>query len=89
MKMAESSPNTLRAISSLPTVFFFFFKRLVLQTRKTQGLFGKGLSTLTKIPAFLNCFTNKCLFIKVTLAQENSDHDRLAAYSDFNADASI
>ena len=33
----------LRAISPFPTVFF---KRLVLQTRKKQGLFGKGLMYL-------------------------------------------
>ena len=31
---------SLRAISPFPTVFF---KRLVLHTRKNQGLFGKGL----------------------------------------------
>ena len=31
---------SLRAISLFPTVFS---KKLVLQTRKNQGLFGKGL----------------------------------------------
>ena len=52
MKMKESSPNgsktlwenekllVLQAISHFPTVL----KRLVLQTRKNQGLFGKGLT---------------------------------------------
>ena len=34
---------SLRAISSFPAVFF---DRLILQTRKNQGLFGKGLKRL-------------------------------------------
>ena len=50
--MAESCPNgkkTLREkVKLLVTSNFSFshsvFKRLVLQTRKNQGLFGKGLS---------------------------------------------
>ena len=54
MQMGESCPKgrklcgkrrncSLRAISPFPTVFF---KRLVQQTRKTQGIFGKGLNHL-------------------------------------------
>ena len=51
IKMAESSPNrekTLREKEKLlVTSNFSFshsvFKRLVLQTHKNQGLFGKGL----------------------------------------------
>ena len=37
--------SSLRAISPFPTVSF---KILVLQTRKNQGLFGKGLKELKK-----------------------------------------
>ena len=37
---------SLQAISPFPTVF----SRLVLQTRKNQGLFGKGLMTLRERP---------------------------------------
>ena len=36
---------SLRAISPFPTVF----KRLVEQTRKKQGLFGKGLTTVISL----------------------------------------
>ena len=51
MKMAESSLNGLKTLLEkeklLVTSNFSFshsvFKRLVLQTRKNQGLFGKGL----------------------------------------------
>ena len=48
--MVESSPKkvestagncSLRALSPFPTVFF---KGLVMQTRKNQGLFGKELT---------------------------------------------
>ena len=54
MKMAESSPNgqkTLREKEKLLVTnnFSFFhsvFKRLILQTRKNQGLSGKGLINL-------------------------------------------
>ena len=50
--MAESSPNkykTLREKEKLLVMSNFsfshsVFKRLVLQTRKNQGLFGKGLN---------------------------------------------
>ena len=52
MKMAEHSPNRLKTLwekeKLLVTSNFSFshsvFKRLVLQTRKNQGLFGKGLN---------------------------------------------
>ena len=51
MKIAESSQNgkkTLREKEKLLVMSNFsfshsVFKRIVLQTRKTQGLFGKGL----------------------------------------------
>ena len=51
MKMAETSPNGLKTLwekeKLLVTSNFSFshsvFKRFVLQTRKNQGLFGKGL----------------------------------------------
>ena len=51
-EMAESSPNGLKTLwekAKLPirSNFSFslsVFKRFVLQTRKNQGLFGKGLS---------------------------------------------
>ena len=51
MKMAESSPNGLKTLwekeKLLVTSDFSFshsvFKKLVLQTGKNQGLFGKGL----------------------------------------------
>ena len=51
MKMAESSQNEQKTLwekeKLLVTSNFSFsssvFKRLVLQTRKNQGLFGKGL----------------------------------------------
>ena len=39
---------SLRAISPFPSVF----KRLVLQTRKKQGLFGKGLTLSQTNPGF-------------------------------------
>ena len=52
MKMAESFPNWKKTLwekeKLLVTSNFSFsrsvFKRLVLQTRKNQGLFGKGLT---------------------------------------------
>ena len=52
MKMAESFPEgekTLREKEKLLVASNFsfsrsVFKRLILQTRKNQGLFGKGLS---------------------------------------------
>ena len=61
MKMAESYPNGLKTLwekeKLLVTSNFSFshsvFKRFVLQTRKNQGLFGKGL---TKQP---NIFKHK------------------------------
>ena len=51
--MAEHSPNRLKTLWEKEKLLvmsnFSFshsvFKRLVLQTRKNQGLFGKGLST--------------------------------------------
>ena len=56
--MAESSPEGLKTLwekeKLLVTSNFSFshsvFKRLVLQTRKNQGLFGKGLSIKLKCP---------------------------------------
>ena len=55
MKMAESSPSGQKTLwekeKLLVTSNFSFshsvFKRLVLQTRKNQGLFGKGLNRYT------------------------------------------
>ena len=41
--MAESSPNKKLATSNF-SFSHSVFKRLLLQTRKNQGLFGKGLS---------------------------------------------
>ena len=54
MKMAESSPKGQKTLLEkeklLITSNFSFshsvFKRLVLQTRKNQGLFGKGLNVV-------------------------------------------
>ena len=40
------------------------FKRPVLQTRKNQGLFGKGLTLYHTIPTF-NPFPNKPWFLRV------------------------
>ena len=55
IKMTGSSPKQLKTLwekeKLLVTSNFSFshsvFKRLVLQTRKNQGLFGKGLETET------------------------------------------
>ena len=60
MKMAESSPNGLKTLWKKEKVLmmsnFSFscsvFKRLVLQTRKNQGLFGKELTLYHTIPTF-------------------------------------
>ena len=54
MKITESSPNRDKNTVGKGEIaryeqFSFFhsvFKRLVLQTRKNQGLFGKGLSNV-------------------------------------------
>ena len=59
MKIAESSPNDYKTLwekeKLLVSSNFSFshnvFKRLILQTRKNQGLFGKGLN-LTR---YQNC----------------------------------
>ena len=67
MKMAESSPNrekTLREKEKLlvRSNFSFshsVFKRLVLQTRKNQGLFGKGLIQWHKNCLNLSSFEKK------------------------------
>ena len=47
MKMAESSQNTVEK-GEITHDEHRVFKRLVLQTRKNQGLFGKGLLTKRK-----------------------------------------
>ena len=60
MKMAESYQNgqkTMREKEKLLVMSNFsfslsVFKRLVLQTRKNQGLFGKGLTLYYTIPTF-------------------------------------
>ena len=65
MKMAESSQNRSKTLWEKEKVlimsnFSFFYsvhKRLVLQARKNQGLFGKGLTddkilALSKLKAF-------------------------------------
>ena len=60
--MTESSPNGSKTLwekeKLLVTSKFSFshsvFKRLVLQTRKNQGLFGKGLTLYHTIPTFDN-----------------------------------
>ena len=52
MKMAESFPNGQKTlwekekllVTSNFSISYSVFKRLVLQTRKNQGLFGKGLT---------------------------------------------
>ena len=86
--MAESSPTGEKTlwekekllVSSNFSFFHSVFKRPVLQTRKNQGLFGKGLKVIcednikippypfTTIPSFksLNPFLNKptCLLYK-------------------------
>ena len=58
MKMAESSPKEKKTLweKEKPLVtsnFSFFphivFKGLVQQTRKTKGLFGKGLIVICKL----------------------------------------
>ena len=61
MKMAESSPKGQKTlwekVKLLVTSNFTFshsvFKRLVMQTRKNQGLFGKGLNIKESIPYIL------------------------------------
>ena len=58
--MAESSPNGQKTVwekeKLLITSIFSFshgvFKRPVLQTRKHQGLFGKGLTLWQTSPSF-------------------------------------
>ena len=55
MKMAESSRYGLKALWEKEKLLIIsnisfchsVYKRLVLQTRKNQGLFGKGLSMFT------------------------------------------
>ena len=60
MKMADRSPNSSKTLQEkeklLVMINFSFshsvFKRLVLQTRKNQGLFGKGLTLYNTITPF-------------------------------------
>ena len=52
--MGKGDIGSLQAISPVPTVF----KRLVLQTRKNQGLFGKGLNYSTTLKAFADLRLN-------------------------------
>ena len=69
MKMAESSPNRkkkLREKEKLPVMSNFSFshtdfKRLVLQTRKNQGLFGKGFNIIHVFYTSLYKITSKAL----------------------------
>ena len=64
--MAESSPNRLKPLWEnekllVTSNFFFFhsvFKRLLLQTRKNQGLFGKGLTQHLSSESALNLDTS-------------------------------
>ena len=59
--MADSYPNTLKTLLEkeklLVTSNFSLsnsvFKRIALQTRKDQGLFGKGLNSLHIVDAIL------------------------------------
>ena len=46
LKMVESSPNRKKTLWEKEKLLISLsvFKRLVLQTRKNQGLFGKGLT---------------------------------------------
>ena len=62
-KHYREKENSLRAISPFPSVF----KRFVLQTRKNQGLFGKGLKEIQSFnpipnkPWFFTCLQDKSL----------------------------
>ena len=57
MKMAENSSNkTQRGKGDIVPyeqfLLYSVFKRLVLQTQKNQGLFGKGLTLSQTTPGF-------------------------------------
>ena len=68
MKMAKSSPKGEKTLwekkKLLVTSNFFFsysvLKSLVLQTRKNQGLFGKGLKLILVIVD--SCFPKGCVW---------------------------
>ena len=65
VKMAECSPNGLKTLwekeNLLATSNLSFshtvFKRLLMQTRKNLGLFGKGLSSFQAIYPFPTLFS--------------------------------
>ena len=62
MKMAENSPNGLKTLGEkekllIMSIFSFshgVFKRLILQTRKNLGLFGKSLKGM--FPRVINVY---------------------------------
>ena len=56
MKMAESSPNWSKTLGKEKLLVF---RRLVQQTRKNQGLFGKGLTLYHPTKVFIGA-ENKC-----------------------------
>ena len=78
--MAESSHNWLKTPwekeKLLVTSNFSFshsvFKRLVLQTRKYQGLFGKGLTLLLIMIKFKEGITLKIVTQKVTVTETSA-----------------
>ena len=78
MKMAEGYPNrqkTLREKEKLLITispFLTVFKRLVLQTSKNQGVFGKGLSHIFRGHGSFMSRVNillslKCISVSVTI----------------------
>ena len=86
-KMAESSPYQQKTLWEkekllLTSNFSFYhsvFKRFLLQTRKNQGLFGKGLTycsnTMLFVPCnipFLNSFPNSTSLLKTLWKNEKS-----------------
>ena len=88
--MAKSSPNRLKTLwekeKLLVTSNFSFscsvFKRLVLQTRKNQGLFGKGLrNTMDKYSWTLQCtlksYINAALKIFMTFKSSRIKKNKL------------
>ena len=54
------------------------FKRLVLYTRKNQGLFGKELKQI-------KCYRLSCLFERVENTEETEKQCRLQAFTPFPA----
>ena len=62
--------GSLRAISPFPTVFSKDFERLLLQTCKNRGLFGKDQSTKSDISAM--SYSSTVCMIKQATSEKSS-----------------